>query len=554
MKIGIIHLTDIHITNKANFSEKIIPLSKVIINDLNDTEKNYIVISGDIANSGKKLEYQCFIKIIDDLKTLLFKDISKEIKIILVPGNHDCNFDLDNQIRKNSVLKANYETLGNDNSVINSCLCVQNDFWEFYNNYNSIPKNKISYKIIDKIGEKNICFHCHNTAWMSQITEQAGTLFFPVNLIKDDNENILFDINISVYHHPTNWFTPNTTPNNKKEFQEYLDGLSTLQIIGHEHEELLINRANLDNQTNVLDFSGKIFHDNRDIKKSGFQIIKIDINSLKGSIKKYNFEQNIYSLENENEFKINEGKNRKFNIKNEFIEEINEIKVPLTINNGNIKLSDIFVFPDIELINVEQKNIEDYIDSKKIVRHNDLKNITLVGDSQVGKTSLLYMIFFEYYDNGYYPVFLNGTELKNNDFNKIIRKSFEKIYSDNNFDFDKYIQINKEKKVILIDDIHEFKLPLKQMKGLIEKLKSTFEYIIITIDSTHNLSPQIQAEFNDFYNFSIKPLGYKKTNDLIIKYHSLKESNLNIVSQNQVFLQNIKDTYNQVRHLLGNKI
>ena len=64
--------------------------------------------------------------------------------------------------------------------------------------------------------------------------------------------------------------------------------------------------------------------------------------------------------------------------------------------------------------------------------------------------------------------------------------------------------------------------------------------------------PQLQSEFEDFYYFTIKPLGYKKINDLIKKYHLLKENPL-IVNQ-AILLQKTKISFDQVRQVLGDKI
>ena len=135
----------------------------------------------------------------------------------MVPGNHDCNFDLDSQVRKNSIQQIDYNMLGDDNSVLATCLSVQKDFWYFYSNFNQIPEDKLSYQVIDNFDNKTICFHCHNTAWMSQKNENPGTLFFPVKRFKKNIE-LPHDINISVLHHPINWFNPNTEINNNREF------------------------------------------------------------------------------------------------------------------------------------------------------------------------------------------------------------------------------------------------------------------------------------------------------------------------------------------------
>ena len=447
MEIGILHLTDIHFTEQSDLDSKITSLCKVFSNDFAEISKSYLVISGDIANTGEKKEYEKAQKFINKIQTYVSKSLENlEIKIILVPGNHDCNFDLDSQVRKNSIQRIDYNMLGDDNSVLETCLSVQKDFWCFYSNFNQIPEDKLLYQVIDDFDNKTICFHCHNTAWMSQKNEKPGTLFFPVKRFEKNTE-LSHDINISVCHHPINWFTPNTEINNKREFQKYLDKISLIQLVGHEHETAFEKREDFDNDTNSLHFSGAILNSSKCPNESRFQIITLESSTRNGKIKRYAWEENIYGLESEREFQFNHEKIRSFSIRKKFAEQINEIKVPLAITKGRGKLSDIFIFPDLESLDVEQKYIDSYLDSKTLIGNSKIKKCILEGDSQVGKTSLLRMMFLEYYNRGYYPILINGKEIKKSEFDKVLKKKFSQIYSEERLGYDRYKQIDKDKKI-----------------------------------------------------------------------------------------------------------
>ncbi len=544
MEIGIIHLTDLHITKDTNLSDKINSLCQAIKNDLSAINKRYLVISGDITNIGRKEEYENAEKIILKIKTEL--QISK---IIVVPGNHDCNFDNDTQLRRNTISTPDYDVLGEDGSIISTSLGVQKDFWEFYIKLNNLPDDKIAYQIIDKFNDKEICFHCFNTAWMSKKKENPGNLFFPVNLIKKHKNK--YDLNISVLHHPLNWFSPNTQKNNKNEFQDFLDNISSLKLIGHEHESKLIKRKNLDLNTETLEFSGQIFNNNS-AEDSGFQIIKICINTRKGFIKKYEWVNKIYSSNLEKKINLQKLRNRKLNLKDSFIEYLNDIKIPLSIGEKDIKLSDIYVFPDIEKKELDYDSLDSYIDSEEIISNNVNNKIILEGESQIGKTSLIQMLFQQFYQAGYYPIILDSEKINKTDFNKLVKMNFGEIYLDYENNCERFLQLDKKEKVLLIDDIHRIKLNSKQLEIFIEKAIDLYSTIIVTIDSASGLSADFQTVFGDFDQYSIKQLGYKKTNDLIVKYFSLKEDAFSISEQQK--LERIKYTFNQVRSLLGDKI
>src|SRR6185369_7891326 len=211
MSITIIHLTDIHFTIKTNITHKTDPLCRAIIKDALGSSVIYLVLSGDLAYSGKSAEYELVGKFISTTKQLIYASLpSAKLKFIIVPGNHDCDFEgKGNQVRKIVATNINYDSIGNDSSVIESCLSVQEEFWKFYKTYNDVPTDKLYYTINDKVNGTDIWFHCINTAWISQRAEGVGDLFFPV---QHYSRNVVTcgGINIGVWHHPYNWFNPNT--------------------------------------------------------------------------------------------------------------------------------------------------------------------------------------------------------------------------------------------------------------------------------------------------------------------------------------------------------
>ena len=126
MEIGLIHLTDLHLESETDIKDKIESLCSVIKNDLSVADKKYLVISGDIVNHGKAKQYAKAKKIFQKI----LKDCNID-KLIIAPGNHDCNFDYDDQIRRNSINNIDYNTLGDDGSVIEQAIKVQKlEMWE----------------------------------------------------------------------------------------------------------------------------------------------------------------------------------------------------------------------------------------------------------------------------------------------------------------------------------------------------------------------------------------------------------------------------------------
>jgi len=87
----ILHLSDIHLATESEAQIYSTQLESDLINNLEIKKLKYLVVSGDIANRSEDVEYKAAVELIDRL-TKRF-DIDKS-RIIIVPGNHDLNWDL----------------------------------------------------------------------------------------------------------------------------------------------------------------------------------------------------------------------------------------------------------------------------------------------------------------------------------------------------------------------------------------------------------------------------------------------------------------------------
>jgi hypothetical protein len=97
-----------------------------------------------------------------------------------------------------------------------------------------------------------------------------------------------------------------------------------------------------------------------------------------------------------------------------------------------------------------------------------------------------------------------------------------------------------------------FRINEKLVFNLIKDASEIFFQTILIVDNAYSLIPQLQAELDTFDFFSIKPLGYKKRNDLIRQYYILKENPLLI--NDESLLQKTKETFDQVKQVLGDRI
>ena len=192
MKIGVLHLSDLHIESD-NYSDKVDAIVNACNYDVKQVSHLYIVITGDIAKYGRTDEYTKAKEFISTLQEKIKPANSVlQIKVIIVSGNHDCCFDDVKSTRK-TILKDCLKDVIEEKDYFNDALAVQDNFWNFYKEINgSIPTDKISYSIeVTPYLNNKIVFHCYDSSWMSEIKEVYGKIVIPENkFIKNESGNI----------------------------------------------------------------------------------------------------------------------------------------------------------------------------------------------------------------------------------------------------------------------------------------------------------------------------------------------------------------------------
>jgi predicted MPP superfamily phosphohydrolase len=90
-ELYLLHISDIHIESKYEATKYGMQLKTDLIKNLEVKKLDYLAISGDIANFSLPSEYEAAVSLIQDI----IKSFKVDPKcIILVPGNHDINWDL----------------------------------------------------------------------------------------------------------------------------------------------------------------------------------------------------------------------------------------------------------------------------------------------------------------------------------------------------------------------------------------------------------------------------------------------------------------------------
>ncbi|MCY4042545.1 MAG: TIR domain-containing protein [Candidatus Dadabacteria bacterium] len=212
-----------------------------------------------------------------------------------------------------------------------------------------------------------------------------------------------------------------------------------------------------------------------------------------------------------------------FPLNRSFVEELNDMGFqPNHPRKSDINLKDLFIYPQVEkyIPHELSETINTPISSESIIHTENLTEakIAIEGTEQIGKTSLLKMLFLKLYQNNALPLFIKGGEIRNHNIDTLIKKSYEKQYTGNAFE--KFSE-SKREKIIIIDDWHLMKINEEERETVLQFLQSRSYGLIISFNETYNLVANQLKKSKSTYAFDlyrIKPFGHVLRTNLIQRW------------------------------------
>lgn len=556
MKVALIQLSDIHFSSKRDLicsrHEAFCRSCKYLINECS---KVIFVISGDIANYGTEEQYNIAYQWLKECEIFWKKEsrILQSFDYVVVPGNHDCMLSDSNPIRDLVIKEILKKDITSEDKYVDQSLDVQRPFWDFYKRLTgSEISPAVSWQVNIRIKlDLNLCFHCYNTALLSQLNEEPGKLMIPENYFLDakDTEN---QVIVSVFHHNTGWLTAATNNNNKKMFEEHLYKTSSIVMCGHEHHQKNIVVSDLENFKELIYLESPALQEG---KKSEYDLLLLDTDLETLTNHHFYFNDDSYG-ESVSNPKVLPKRQIGIGLKPEWVKSLSQISIPLKhARKNDLTLQDIFIYPDLEPLDGFENRYEQYMDSEQIISNIDsTKVLILEGDNQSGKTSLLNMLYLSYYRKGIYPILLQGKDLKRPDLATYVKKEYKRQYLSNDYSFEKYFQLDKDKRVLLIDNFDGSELNNAGKSALLDNALNNFDKVIAINGQQLNIKSMLIHTSNekDIKRYRIVSLGYKKRNMLIDKWVRLGLDEYTL-DQKAIFDQ-VKLTFDQLNGLLGQQL
>lgn len=529
MKVSIIHLSDIHFSNSKSgrvIFSKIDSLVNRVHPDMADADEVYLVFSGDIANTGVKAEYGIAGSFIKELKDKLKSKWNKaNINVIIVPGNHDCDFSISDSVRDSLIGVVSGGSSNNiDEKFIQTLLAPQRE-WQSFAISSGIPVENVShlsYSMKYSIDGYKIQFNCFNTAWMSKLHETQGALVFPLNQLHEVVTES--DISISVFHHPYNWLQAA----NAREFRDFVEKSSDLILTGHEHSSRGVNQTTTNGYTNHC-FEGAVLQNETNQNQSGFNHVLLDLSSKTLRMISYDWGSGLYNTKSDTGVmamgKTNHSIKRKCLLSDSFNNEfLTDPGTQFTHRkHGNVRLDNIFIWPNFQKQDFSKKGVSAgaLVAEKEMLNQLSQNHTYFVGSSNSGKTTLAKKVFQAYYENlNAFPLLIKGADVKScseDKCKKVMSHAISEQYIDT--DLDKYLQLNVSEKVVMVDDFHKIQLNLEGRKKFISFLLKSFGKIVVFGEDFSQFRELIEDNqsplLSDFDIFEIKELSFLQRSEMI---------------------------------------
>ena len=498
MELILVHITDIHLENEADYNildNRSIYIANAINKHIIDETNTLLVlcITGDIAYSGKEEQYLSAAIIISDIVSGIrkrYKDLV--IQIVTVPGNHDCDFDRDDSVVRDSLLRDTNLDMSNV-SIIKTCTNVEENYFNFVKEWDHeiaplVSASNESIFAVNGLEYKDVSlkFHCLNTAWCSSKNEKPKEMKITIPPLEDKSEK---DIVITLMHHDESWLTWESAEEWKKYYKHYSD----IVLVGHDHVSEIVLKDNYGAATNYF-VKGNQLYNSHYPEQSGFNILKIDLESNIERFFSYEWNGNLYEniLDTRaREFKRNRYIKTGIEIRKDFLEYLDDNEIDLISKfKGTLKLSDVFVYPVLKGESIGSKRTKTlYKNKEDIIQIIETKKYILIsGEKEYGKTALLKQLYKDFFEMKLYPVMITAEELRTGEgeeLNKKIAEFYEQQYI--NLKGEEILQMEKEKKVCIIDNFEEIVVSDKAIKKILHYFTSKFGIVVITSNLQNDL-------------------------------------------------------------------
>jgi UDP-2,3-diacylglucosamine pyrophosphatase LpxH len=527
----VLHLSDIHFRSGSDpVLSRAEQIAASVFSNLADASVVLMIVSGDIAFSGKSEEYEGATALLTQVCERIRKEREIPVHVFVVPGNHDCDFSKTNAARR-TLVKHLTESLSPeiDDSVIQTCTFVQDAFFSF--------RDKVEEQA-DRVGDRLrwiarvevegrvIGVEALNVSWTSQLHEEPGRLFFPVDRYSRSKQDDL-DLRLVVLHHPLNWFSQSMY----RPFRTFVRKGTSIVFSGHEHQGAvgIIQDADVDSSAYV---EGCVLQGEVDLSDSSFNVVVIDLAEMKFLSTQFKSVGDHYEPTGVGSWssyrELPHQQPSKYPFRQEFQARVEDPGPFLRHPKGSaLTLGDIFVYPDLRRVEADEKRRVHESSDKFIDPESVRGGVILEAQEKGGASSLLHQLVMDYHQRGFVPVLLHGRDLSHptsREIDSVLNRAVEEQYGKEALST--YAQLPKDKKILLVDGLDRSPVKAsKQRVSILKALQDRYDFALYSVNETFEIREFLTAGADLIatppVHFQVQPFGFRLRAELAKRWFSI---------------------------------
>lgn len=529
-----LHLSDLHLRGTESANSVFRKISRLpaaarelsIIRERRVTDV-IVVISGDVAYSGEKQQYDLASTLLALLTAAIQEVFGVVPHYVIAPGNHDCDYKKSTGARE--LLIGSVDPTKVDASVVDICASTQVDFRAFRDAHGVVEHGNplLRRSLVILSDGKRVQFDVYNTAWMSSLHEVPGALVFPPSLaLLPDDLLHNADLNVAVLHHPFNWFEPN----NSRIFRGAVERIADVILTGHEHVPDGHRKVKPSGSHDYLEGGALQPHGESD--ESAFNILAVDLDAKTQIVAQVSWADSRYSVESEAAetplLRERDSYRRAFPFNKNFVAELYDVGAAYGHpQKDKLELIDIFVYPDlfeVEMLPKTERSRQ--IREQHVDRIVELERVLVIGEEFGGKTALARMLVADLHQRGIVPLLLSGKKLRSpkpKDVDEWVRTAFSQQYGSQHSLWCEYTQAPKGRRALVVDDLHYFSADARYREQVCAQLVAQADLLVMFaindwgFDQVQAAQPGLETLWS-LRRLRILEMGHLKRHDLIAKW------------------------------------
>lgn len=561
MNTQIILLSDLHIheDNVNIIEDRMLSMVRIIGAQQANLENLVVLCAGDIAQSGKKEEYEYFEIIWSNFVENVNNDYkSLKIEFYAVPGNHDVDLSDDNDGLFSELLERHLNEKGRlDDLFSRHSKYFKKRQGAFYAAMSKISGEEMTSELYT---EKFIVFsdpryslklNMFNSSCIFSPNEERGRYSFPVELAYSQKDEKSMSLVLSVIHHPLDYFDIEC----RRRMQEYIEYKSHFLVSGHDHSYKSGTFRTAKTEINTIEMPA-FYSPGKDEGSLCSLYIEWPEAGETVNVRQCFYEldsEGYFTLKKENEFPLllkTSSNNPQF--KKSFYDKISELKLPFEIEGKTVlNHDDYYIYPNLRR---HGKNSTVCLSAESLLFDSDAdKCVAITGPYSCGKTTLARLCMKRYHRKGKLPVYLDCSQITGKDVSSMLNKYASEQYELREGSV--YLQYERAKIVVILDNLHLLRLSKYNQREFVEEVCNIASSVIVFANEQLYLYQDVESNAYTMLPSSFECYDMMEFNHLLrLKYITKWVSNVYSDKDEEKRIIQIADWESNINRLLGRSI